>query len=127
MLCIMGFSLDYLDLALPNETKKIIKKEQFSHKCYFLETSKHTLHGENMQLNSLVDLLISLGIHLGNKNTPMLNCNTLLRNLDYIKTQNHDILKVLGTTEKYDYFKDLETKYTKIIKLLEEIKHLIVT
>ena len=123
----MGFSLDYLDLALTTKTEKVIKKEHFSHKCYFLETYKHTLHSDNMQLNSLVDLLISLGVHLELTNKPRLNYDTLLRNLDYIKTQNHDILKVLGKTEKYDYFKDLETKHIKIIKLLEEIKHLTIT
>ena len=126
MCSIMGFSLDYLDLALPNETKKIIKKEQFSHKCYFLETFKHTLHGKNMELNSLVDLLISLGTHLENRNTPISNSRTLLINLDYIKTQNNDILKALGVAEKHHYFKDLETKCIKIIRLLEEIKYLII-
>ena len=123
----MGFPLEYLDLALPTVEKKIIRKEQFSHKCYFLETFKRNLYGENMQLNSLVDLLISLGTHLENKNTHISNSNTLLINLDYIKTQNNDILKSLGLTEKYNYFKDLETKYTKIIRLLEEIKHMIIT
>ena len=87
MLCLMGFSLDYLDLALPTEENKIIKKEQFSHKCYFLETFKHNLHGENMQLNSMVDLIISLGTHLENKNTHILNSSTILINLDYIKTK----------------------------------------
>ena len=91
----MGFSLEYLDLAIPTVEKKVIKKEQFSHKCYFFETFKHTLHGENMQLNSLVDLLISLGTHLENRNTPTSNSRTLLINLDYIKTQNNDILKAL--------------------------------
>ena len=93
MLCVMGFSLEYLDFALPSKAKKIIKKEQFSHKCYFLETFKHTLHGENMQLNSLVDLIISLQTHIQNKNTHISNSNTLLINLDYIKAQNNDILK----------------------------------
>ena len=123
----MGFSLEYLDLALPTVEKKIIKKEQFSHKCYFLEIFKHNLHDENMQLNSLVDLLISLGTHLENKNTHISNSNTLLINLDYIKTQNNDILKSLGLTDKQNYFKDLETKHTKIIRLLEEIEHLSIT
>ena len=106
----MGFSLEYLDLALPTVEKKIIKKEQFSHKCYFSKTFKHNLHGENMQLNSVVNLIISLGTHLENKNTHIPNSNTLLINLDYIKTQNNDILKSLGLKEKHNYFKDLETK-----------------
>ena len=124
----MSFSLEYLDLALPTVEKKIIKKEQCSHKCYFLETFKHNLHGENMQLNSSVDLIISLGKHLKNKNTHTSNSNTLLINLDYIKTQNNDILKSLGLTRNHpDYFNNLETKYTEIIRLLEEIKHLIIT
>ena len=123
----MGFSLEYLDLAIPTVEKKVIGKEQFSHKCYFLETFKHTLHGENMQLNSLVDLIIPLGTHLKNKNTHISNSNMLLINLDYIKTQNNDILKSLGLTDKQNYFKDLETKHTKIIRLLEEIKHLSIT
>ena len=66
-----------------------------------------------MQLNSLVDLIISLQTHIQNKNTHISNSNTLLINLDYIKAQNNDILKSLGLTEKHNYFKDLETKYTK--------------
>ena len=85
MLCLMGFTSEYLDLTLPIIEKKIIKKEQFSHKCYFLETFNHNLHGENMQLNSLVDLIISLGTHLENQDTHISNPNTLLKNLDYIK------------------------------------------
>ena len=108
----MDFTLEYLDLALPKVEKKI-SKNQFSHKCYFLETFKHNLHGENMQLNFLVDFLISLGTHLENQKIHTPNLNNLLRNLDYIKTQNNDILKSLGLTEKHNYFKDLETKYTK--------------
>ena len=55
MLCLMNFNLEYMDLALPKVEKKIVKVEQFSHKCYFLNSFKHNLHGENMQLNSLVD------------------------------------------------------------------------
>ena len=128
MLFLMGFSLEYLDLALPIVEKKVIKKAQFSHKCYFLKTFKHNLHGKNMQLNSLVDLIISLGTHLENQDTHISNPSTLLINLDYIKTQNNDILKSLVLTENHsNYLIDLENKYTKIIRLLEEVKHLIIT
>ena len=124
----MNSTLEYLDLALPRVEKKIIKKDQFSHKCYFLETFKHNLYGENMQLNSLVDLIISLGTHLKCQDIHTSNPGNILKNLDYIRTQNNDILKFLGSTKNNsNYFKDLENKYTKILKLLEELKLLIIT
>ena len=44
MLCLIEFTLEYLDLALPKIEKKIVKLDQFSHKCYFTKTYKHTLH-----------------------------------------------------------------------------------
>ena len=53
-----------------------------------------------MQLNSLVDLIISLGTHLENQGIHTSNPGNLLRNIDYIKTQNNDILKSLGSTKK---------------------------
>ena len=93
MLCLMDFTLGYMDLALTRVEKKIVKIEQFSHKCYFLKPFKHNLHGENMQLNSLVDLVISLGFYLENQgihNTK--NLGNLMIDFDYIKTQDKDIL-----------------------------------
>ena len=81
-----------------------------------------------MQLNSLVDLIIPLGTHLKNKNTHISNSNMLLINLDYIKTQNNDILKSIGLTKNNsNYFKALDNKCTKILQLLDEIKQLIIT
>ena len=122
MLCLMDFTLEYLDLALPRIEKKIVKVEQIFHKCYFSKTFKHNLHGENMQLNSSIDLVISLGFHLENQDKNK-NPGNLMMNLDYIKTQNNDILKSLGLTKNNsNYFKDLDNKYTKIIQLLEKIK-----
>ena len=51
-----------------------------------------------------------------------------MHNLDYIKIQNNDILRSLGLTKtNSNYFKDLDSKYTKITQLLEEIKQLIIT
>ena len=82
----MNSTLEYLDLALPRVEKKIIKKDQFAHKCYFLETFKHNLYGENMQLNSLVDLIISLVAHLENQETHTSKPGNILKNLDYIRT-----------------------------------------
>ena len=121
-----------MDLALPKVEKKIVKVEQFSHKCYFLNSFKHNLHGENMQLNSLVDWIISLGTHLEKQDTLSIYQNkspsNLMHNLDYIKIQNNDILRSLGLTKtNSNYFKDLDSKYTKITQLLEEIKQLIIT
>lgn len=64
----MELQIEYLDLAIPNNCKKITKLEQFRHKCYFNKTNTnfhHELHSDNAQLNTIIDLLVSLGINLG--------------------------------------------------------------
>lgn len=110
----MELPIEYLDLAIPNNSKKVVKLEQFRHKCYF-NTSKnnfhHTIHQENAQLNTITDHLISLGINLGKYHHHITNLNNqsntdliarnrirnlLHRNIEYIKNQNTDLIKCLG-------------------------------
>ena len=134
MSCLNDFNLDYLNLALPRIEKKIVKAEKFTRKCYSEIPFKHNQHGENMQLNSIVDLIISLGTHLEEHGKHNMSRNEsssdVMHNLDYIKNQNNNVLKILGTTKSNSSsinLKDLDKKYTKIKQLLEEIKQLIVT
>ena len=53
--------IEYLDLAInDSHTEKILTIEG-SHSCYFNSDHKHILHSNNAHLNSLTDLIISLG------------------------------------------------------------------
>ena len=93
------------------------------------------MHRENSQLNSIVDLVISLGIHLGkqDKNIPpkTVISQELLYNLEYIKNQNNYIIGIIGSNKNncsnLQNLKKLDEKYNQIKQLLEEIKQLIKT
>ena len=130
----MDFNIDYLDLVLPKIEKKIIKIEQFTHKCYFANSFKHNMHGDNMQLHSIIHMIISLGMYLeeqGKRSLPKHEISRDLHyNLEYIKIQNNDILGTLRATKNNSSShsrKELDNKYNKIKQFLEEIKHLIAT
>ena len=85
----MNHNIDYLDLALPMTNRKITKIEQFTHNCYFTNQLIHNMHGENPQLNSIIDLVISLGIHIGkqekNSSPKAIIAREVLYNLEYTK------------------------------------------
>ena len=74
-----------------------------------------------MQLNSLVDLIISLRTRLEEQYKHSISRNEsssdLMHNLDYIKNQNNDIQRSLSITKSNSNsinLKDLDNKYTKI-------------
>ena len=131
----MNLNIDYLDLALPETNRKITKIEQFTHKCYFNNQFKHSMHGENPQLNSIIDLIISLGIHLGkqekNISPKAIISQEVLFNLEYIKNQNTDVLRTIGFNKNnclnLQNLRRIEGKYNQIEQLLREIKQLIKT
>ena len=132
MLCLIDFNIDYLDIALSRTKKKIIKIEQFTHKCYFVNLFKHNMHGDNPQLNSIIDMLISLGTHLEEQGKTSLPKNKISSNLhyniEYDKSQNNDIRRIIGATKSNfsssHNLRDLDKRYNEIKQLLEEIKHL---
>ena len=130
----MNLNIDYLDLALPETNRKITKIEQFTHKCYFNNQFKHSMHEENLQLNSIIDLIISLGTHLGkqekNISPKAITSQEVLFNLEYIKNQNTDVLRTIGFNRNDSpNLQNLkrEGKYNQIEQLLREIKQLIKT
>ena len=127
----MEFTIDYLDLALPMTNRKITKIEQFIHNCYFTNQFRHNMHGENPQLNSIIHLVISLGIHLGkqDKNNPPHAgiSQEVFYNFEYIKNQNNDILGIIGANKNnssnLQNFKRLDEKYNQIKQLLKKLSN----
>ena len=93
------------------------------------------MHGENPQLNSIIDLVISLGIHPGkqDKSIPSkrLIPQELFYRLEYIKNQNNDILRIMGSNSNdlsnLHNLRKLDEKSNEIKQLIEEIKQLIKT
>ena len=131
----MNLNIDYLDLALREINRKIAKVEQFTHKYYFNNQFKHSMHGENPQLNSIIDLIISLGTHLGkqekNISPKAITSQEVLFNLEYIINQNTDVLRTIGfnrnNSPNLQNLRRIEEKYNQIEQLLREIKQLIKT
>lgn len=111
-------NINYLNLELSDQQKTLIKIKNNSLVCNFNTSYNHELHGENSQLNNLIDLIINLGENLNyyqtklnlllEKNlnsrqerfeeikTIILNKNPKTKNLDYIKDQNSIILEKLS-------------------------------
>lgn len=121
-------------------------------KCYFNRNFSHSMHGNNSCINSLVDIIISLGekLEISQKrieditthiHESLLSKNKLLedllRNSDYIKSQNNEIiglLNKLGTLDRDNIITILNGEMDKINKqyiklglLLKELKDLSLT
>lgn len=144
----MELKREYLDLAISNIGRKIVKLEQFKHKCYFNNYKNifhHSMHQENSQPNTTFDLLISLGINLGKYHHNMINLNNqintdqvarnriinLLRcNIEYIKNQNNDLIKSLREIKKLahkqailDVINWTQNNTIRLDNKYQEIKH----
>ena len=126
--------IECLDLGInDSHTYKILTVEG-SHSCYFNSDHKHILHSNNAHLNSLTDLIISLGNKLEKQETKNNNIwnslievlkekNKVIRqlteNLDYIKEQN----KTLITKHKnLEQFRDLDNFYIETKQKLISIE-----
>lgn len=94
----------YLDLASSPIT---IDENNFQLKCYFPKNFTHSAHGNNSCLNSLADIIISLGqkLEILEKKIDIINRNLTIKNKpiedlsnnnDYIKNQNNDIISLLN-------------------------------
>lgn len=60
--------VDYLDLALQSPARKIYTLDQRHHLCYHMsKTRTHLFHSKAFHLNSLTDLVISLGVSIDKK------------------------------------------------------------
>lgn len=108
----MEFDIEYLDLALFKEDKKKVRViKEFSLNCYFHKKFNHIVYSENSQLNSVVNMLIFLGISLDKFDGQMHRINThihsssifknkifgdLVNNINYIWQHNNDIIGKLG-------------------------------
>lgn len=83
--------------------------------CRFPKNYKHLLHSENIHLNGITDLILSLGLNLEHeviKNNQSLSTihstiekktellNKLTENLDYIRSQNNQIISELKEIRK---------------------------
>lgn len=102
----MTFKIDYLDLALQYLARKIIILDSNNHNCY-LRTKHHKqcLHSETPHLNTITDLLMSLGTSLEaqqkhNKNFEQVSSTLakqlektedLKQNIEYLKNLQEDL------------------------------------
>ena len=131
----MDFIIEYLELAIPKIERRITRIEQFTHNSYFTNQFKHNMHGDNPQLNSIIDTIISLGIQLEkqDKNIPIKRetSQELFYNLEYVKNQNNVIIRTIGSNRNgllnLHNLRELDKRYNEIKQLLQEIKQLIKT
>ena len=121
----MEFTVEYLDLTIPKVDRQVTKLEQFTHKCYFTNQFKHNIRSDNPQLNTIIDMLISLSTHLEkqDKDNPLIDMKRnlsqkLVHNMEYVKNQNNDIIKAIGqrknTSLGPNILIDLDKKYKEI-------------
>lgn len=94
--------LYYLDLALQHPFRKIVTSNQNKHSCYFrTKTFTHCLRSEASHLNTIIDLLISLGTSLESQQ------KNIFRTLDQLSTslvQQNQLLSELR--QNLDYLKE---------------------
>lgn len=97
-----------LDLLIQEETKRIVSLDKGTHNCYLRNSraEKHFLHGEDFQLNNIIDLIIELGSTIDAENNRIFNILEIIAHsigeknkmiskieekLDYLQKDNHSL------------------------------------
>ena len=104
------------------------------------------MHSDNPQLNTIIGMLISLGINLEKHDKYLTEINNhmhenivsknnilkeLFYNIEYVKNQSNDIIKTIGERKVvslgHNILINLDIKYKEITQLLEELEQIVIT
>ena len=134
-------SIEYLDLHIHIEKRFQRVKPDNIIKCNF-ENGNHSLHTEDVQYNTLIDLIINLSEKINESNNRIIKIlseqeetynrqkqifNKIEENLDYLKEQGIELTKKLNNKLKEEVNKTLIIKLQEIKTELESIKEIVLS